>query len=141
VQQAGITHLSWLQGGHAATSHAFEEEEERCYRADTRYEEERRKVLQGGHAATLQQTLGKMDYSQNEEEGCYKGHASNYVATNPSQGGTQPARKGADCTNSILRKACHAHSVCLQIAKEKLWYTASPEWALSALLLGPVGLR
>ena len=39
-----------------------------------------------------------------------KGHASNYVATDPSHGGTQPARKGADRTNSILRKACHAHS-------------------------------
>jgi hypothetical protein len=37
-----------------------------------------------------------------------KGHASNYVATDPSHGGTQPARKGADRTNSILRKARHA---------------------------------
>jgi hypothetical protein len=27
----------------------------------------RRKVLQGGHAATLQRTLGKRDCSQNEE--------------------------------------------------------------------------
>jgi hypothetical protein len=30
-----------------------------------------------------------------------KGRASNYVATDPSHGGTQPARKGADRTNSI----------------------------------------
>ena len=57
-------------------------------------------------------------------KGHARNYARNYVATDPSHGGTQPARKGADRTNSILRKACHAHSVCLQIAKERLWYTA-----------------
>jgi hypothetical protein len=30
--------------------------------------EERRKVLQGGHAATLQRTLGKRDCSQNDKK-------------------------------------------------------------------------
>jgi hypothetical protein len=33
-----------------------------------------------------------------------KGHASNCVATDPSHGGTQPARKGADRTNSTHAK-------------------------------------
>jgi hypothetical protein len=68
---------------------------------------------------TLQWCGGK--HVQIQKKDVTKGHASNYVATDPSHGGTQPARKGADRTNSILRKARHAHSVCLQIAKGRLW--------------------
>ena len=61
--------------------------------------------------------VGRVVVKKNEVT---KGHASNYVAADPSHEGTQPAWKGADRTNSILRKACHAHSVCLQVAKERL---------------------
>jgi hypothetical protein len=38
---------------------------------------------------------GSPSHRAHWQEGCYKGHASNYVATDPSHGGTQPARKGA----------------------------------------------
>ena len=52
-----------------------------------------------------------VDWAVSFKKDVTKGHASNYVATDPSHGGTQPARKGADCTNVSLGSQFHQSTV------------------------------
>jgi hypothetical protein len=53
------------------------------------------------------------------QKGCYKGHASNYVATDPSHGGTQPARKGA-AARAHSQECVSAERVCRCVSTEGL---------------------
>ena len=69
-----------------------------------------------------------------EEEGCYTGYSSDYVATEPSCVWTQPAREGGRPYKPHPSKKPVTHTQCAFRSRKGLMYTGGTERALTALL-------